>query len=175
MRDTVLAYQSNTEMESQELLKLTERERQKTVAEFRELHQLLDAEENGLLAQMEEVDKEIVRKRDERMARLSEELSSLDGIIQELEGKCQQMARELLEDGGNILRRCEQKEKFEIPVGFPPGLKWRAWDFCGINSILKDVMHNFKASLKAGHPQRKGLLAVCCSRAPGFPASIHPL
>uniref|UniRef100_A0A670HZI6 Tripartite motif containing 39 n=1 Tax=Podarcis muralis TaxID=64176 RepID=A0A670HZI6_PODMU len=70
---------------------------EKMVAEFRRLHQFLEEQEKLLLAQMAEVEKEIAAKREERLARLSRELSSLDSLIREMEEKLQEPESELLQ------------------------------------------------------------------------------
>ena len=79
------------------LQKQTKGEMEKTKERFRELHSFLNEQEKLLLAQLEEVEKEIARKREEHLARLSEELSSLGGLIREMEEKCQQPPEELLQ------------------------------------------------------------------------------
>ncbi|CAI5768328.1 tripartite motif-containing protein 10-like isoform X1 [Podarcis lilfordi] len=105
-RETILAYQADTEKESQDLLKLTETERQKIVEKFRKLYRFLEEQEVHLLNQIEEVEKEIEGRRDEHLARLSRELSSLKKLIQEMEDKSQQAASELLQDVRSTLQRC---------------------------------------------------------------------
>ncbi|XP_015263960.1 PREDICTED: tripartite motif-containing protein 7-like, partial [Gekko japonicus] len=75
-RERIVASREDVEKESQDLLKQTTGEKQKTVAKFRQLHTFLEEQEKLLLAQMEEVEKEVARNRDQRLARLSEELSS---------------------------------------------------------------------------------------------------
>uniref|UniRef100_A0A670HZP9 Uncharacterized protein n=1 Tax=Podarcis muralis TaxID=64176 RepID=A0A670HZP9_PODMU len=72
-------------------------EREKMVAEFRRLRQFLEEKEKLLLAQMAEVEKEIAAQREEHLARLSRELSSLDSLIREMEEKLQEPASELLQ------------------------------------------------------------------------------
>lgn len=52
------------------------------------------------LLQMEELEKEIATRREEHMARLKEELSSLEGLIQQIEQQCRQPAIELLQVRG---------------------------------------------------------------------------
>uniref|UniRef100_A0A670HXU0 Zinc finger protein RFP-like n=1 Tax=Podarcis muralis TaxID=64176 RepID=A0A670HXU0_PODMU len=81
------------------LQKQTGAEREKMVAEFRRLRQFLEEQEKLLLAQMAEVEKEIATKREEHLARLSRELSSLDSLIWEMEEKLQEPASELLQTG----------------------------------------------------------------------------
>lgn len=72
-------------------------ERQLGVSECKELRQLLVKHENLLLALLEDLDTEIVKKRDKNTARLCEETALLSTLITELEGKCQQPAHELLQ------------------------------------------------------------------------------
>uniref|UniRef100_A0A670HXL6 Tripartite motif containing 39 n=1 Tax=Podarcis muralis TaxID=64176 RepID=A0A670HXL6_PODMU len=79
------------------LEKQTGAEREKMVADFRQLHQFLEEQEKRILAQMAEVEKEIAAKREEHLARLSGELSSLDSLIREMEEKLQEPASELLQ------------------------------------------------------------------------------
>ncbi|KAH0630521.1 hypothetical protein JD844_013611, partial [Phrynosoma platyrhinos] len=104
-KQKILVDKAEAEMESQHLLKLTETEKQKTVTQFQEIHQFLEEQETLLLSQMDEVEKEIVRQRDEHRSRLSRELTSVEGIIQELKEKRQQPASELLRDVQNTLQR----------------------------------------------------------------------
>ncbi|XP_061469466.1 uncharacterized protein LOC133378868 [Rhineura floridana] len=167
-REKILAFEADTEKESQDLLERTESEREKMVAEFRRLHQFLEEQEKFLLTQMEEAEEEIARKRDKHLARLSKELSSLENIIQEMEDKRQQPASELLQDIGSFLQRSQAKENFEnLPVAFPPTLKWRIWDFCDINPFLKGVMKQFRDALGAGLQLQKENITL-------DPATAHP-
>ncbi|KAJ7303205.1 hypothetical protein JRQ81_012140 [Phrynocephalus forsythii] len=97
-RATITKNKAEIRNESRDLLKKTKAEMKKMKAEFRKLHQFLEKQENLLVAQLEETEKEIARKREEHLARFSEELSSLQGLIQEMEQKRQQPPRELLQD-----------------------------------------------------------------------------
>ncbi|XP_054833235.1 E3 ubiquitin-protein ligase TRIM11-like isoform X2 [Eublepharis macularius] len=104
-REKILAYKTDSEEECQDLLKRTEAEKQKMVAEFRELRQFLEERENFLLAEVKNIEEEFVKNKEEHLARISKELSSLDDIIQELEGKRQLIASELLQDASSIRQR----------------------------------------------------------------------
>uniref|UniRef100_A0A670HXS7 Zinc finger protein RFP-like n=1 Tax=Podarcis muralis TaxID=64176 RepID=A0A670HXS7_PODMU len=77
--------------------KQTDAEREKMVADFRQLHQFLEEQEKLLLVQMAEVEKEIAAQREEHLARLSRELSSLERAIREMEEKLQEPESELLQ------------------------------------------------------------------------------
>ncbi|XP_078244697.1 E3 ubiquitin-protein ligase TRIM7-like isoform X2 [Pogona vitticeps] len=96
-RANILTYKAKTEEESQDLLKQTKAEMEKMKAEFKKLRQFLEDQEKLLMVQMEEVEKEIVRKKHEHLAKLSEELFSLGGLIREMEQKCQQPPEEFLQ------------------------------------------------------------------------------
>ncbi|CAM4668775.1 unnamed protein product [Caretta caretta] len=80
-RDEILSDKSSGENTSQELLEQLETERQKIVSEFQRLRQFLDEQERLLLAQLEELNKEIEKRRDEYVGKLSEEISSFSSLI----------------------------------------------------------------------------------------------
>ncbi|KAL8213180.1 UNVERIFIED_CONTAM: Pre-mRNA-splicing factor ATP-dependent RNA helicase dhx15 [Gekko kuhli] len=127
------------------LLEQTGTGREEIVAECQKLRQFLEEQERLLPAQVEEVEKEIERQKDEHLARLSVKLSSLENVIQEMEEKIHQPATELLQGVRSILQRCEEKkkEKLEDPVAFPFVLKWRILDICDLNILLKGVVKQF--------------------------------
>ncbi|XP_053152666.1 zinc finger protein RFP-like isoform X2 [Hemicordylus capensis] len=166
-REALFSYKADVTEDSQELFNQTEAERQKTVAEFKQLHQFLEEQEKLLLTQMEEVEKEISRRRDEHLSRLSEELSSLEKMIQEMEEKCLQPASELLQDIENTLQRCQTKEAFKNPVVFSPALKWKIWEFCDINPFLEGVMKPFQDTLLSGLQLQKANVTL-------DPDTAHP-
>ncbi|XP_060094965.1 E3 ubiquitin-protein ligase TRIM7-like isoform X2 [Heteronotia binoei] len=151
-RNKILAYKADILKESQDLLRQTKGDRQKMVIKFRQLQKFLEEEEELLLAQMEEMEKEVVKKRDRQLAKLSEELSSLESLIQEMEEKCQQAARDLLQDARRTLQKYEEKESFESPAVSPLALKWRVWD---CSDFLEDIKKQFKDTLESGlHVQK---------------------
>lgn len=73
------------------------------MSDFQKIRRFLDKDEKWLLAQMEEVEKEIAKRRDVHMARLSRALSSLEKIIEEMEQKCQLPASEFLQVRAELL------------------------------------------------------------------------
>nr|XP_042698560.1 zinc finger protein RFP-like isoform X2 [Chrysemys picta bellii] len=123
-------------------------EKQKIVSVFQRLCQFLEEQERLLLAQLEELNKEIEKRRDEYVAKLSEELSSFSSLISEMEQKCQQPASEFLQDIKGTLSRCERK-KFQNPVAFSSELKWRIWESAQINASVETIMKKFKDSLSS--------------------------
>ncbi|XP_067321514.1 zinc finger protein RFP-like [Anolis sagrei] len=154
-REKILAYKADTEKETDYVLKVTQIQKEKTVVEFRCMHQFLEEQERHLLAKMEEVEKEIWAKREEHLARISKELFSLSGLMQEVEEKYQQPASEFLQDIGSFLQGYQKKEKCETPAVFPPVLKWKIWDFRDIGFFLEAVMEQCRDSLESGVQQQK--------------------
>nr|XP_056701922.1 zinc finger protein RFP-like [Euleptes europaea] len=154
-RKKILTYSADAENESQEMLKITDSERQKTVAEFRRLHLLLTEQENRLLAQIDEMEKEIARKRDEHLAKLSVELSYLESLIQEMEKKRHQPVSELLQDVRSTLQRYKKKETFENPEAFPSELKWKLWGYGDIGPFLQRLLKKFPDDLASGIQMQK--------------------
>ncbi|XP_054834930.1 E3 ubiquitin-protein ligase TRIM7-like [Eublepharis macularius] len=158
-RKRILAYKANLVKESQDLLKQTKGQWNKTVNRFKKLHSFLEEQEKLLLAQMEEMEKEVARRRDKHLVELSEELSSLESLIQDMEEKIQQPASEVLQAARSTLQRYEEKETFEDPVTFPLALKWRIWDFWNINPLLEGIMKQYKDTLDSGfHLQKANVI-----------------
>uniref|UniRef100_A0A8D0H929 Zinc finger protein RFP-like n=1 Tax=Sphenodon punctatus TaxID=8508 RepID=A0A8D0H929_SPHPU len=148
-REEILAFKSNGVKESQELLKQTDKEKQKTVAEFKQLHQFLEEQERLLLAPLEEINKLIVQKRDEHVAELSAEISSLGELISEMEEKCRESASEFLQDIRGTVNRCK-KEKFDNPGFFSLEFKQIIWESSQRNPFLKSVIKQFRDTLSPG-------------------------
>ncbi|XP_062825393.1 zinc finger protein RFP-like [Anolis carolinensis] len=148
LQEEMGAFKTQTETESQDLLKQTKAGREKTVAAFKQLHQFLEEQEKLLLSQMEEVEKEIESKREEHMANLSEELSGLENIIREMELKCLQPASEFLQDIKSTLQRCEARKEFKKPDIYPLELKWKIWDYGDIALFLEGIMKQVRGKKK---------------------------
>ncbi|XP_066474195.1 tripartite motif-containing protein 10-like [Tiliqua scincoides] len=141
-RGIILASKAGSEKESRDLLGQIEEKKTTTEAVFNQLHQFLEKQKTFLLSQLEELEKEIATRREEHMARRVEELSALEGLIQQMEEKCQQPASELLKDIRKTLQRYEKKA-FWNPVAFPPELTCRIWGFFDVKPLLKGVMEQF--------------------------------
>ncbi|XP_029769926.1 E3 ubiquitin-protein ligase TRIM7-like [Terrapene carolina triunguis] len=147
-REEILSYKLSGENTSQELLKQLETERQKIRSEFQRLRQFMEEQERLLLAQLKELIKEIEERRDEHVAKLSEELSSFSSLITEMEQKCQLPASVFLQDIKGTLSRCERK-KFQNPVAFSSELKWRIWESSQNSAVLATIVKKFKDSLSS--------------------------
>lgn len=71
--------------------------RRKIASEFQRLHQFLQQQEQLLLAQLGELEKEVVKTQTENVTILSKEISYLSDLISEMEGKYQQPVDEFLQ------------------------------------------------------------------------------
>ncbi|XP_053152133.1 zinc finger protein RFP-like isoform X2 [Hemicordylus capensis] len=152
-RSTILSFKLSVETENQNLLEQTERERQKIVDEFKQLHQFLEEQEHLLLAELKDLDDKVKGNGNKHIAKLSEEISSVDNLIKEIEEKQQQPA-EFLQGIRSILQRCS-KEKFVNPVAFPPGLKQQIKKFSEMHPFLHTVMKEFKDTVLSGPQEEK--------------------
>lgn len=70
--------------------------RQKVISEFAHLSQFLEEQQNILLAQLERLDEDILKQRDEFDVLITEEICRFSALIAELEEKKERPARELL-------------------------------------------------------------------------------
>ncbi|XP_074917479.1 zinc finger protein RFP-like [Chelonoidis abingdonii] len=145
-REKFLGFKVTGEKRSQEYLKQTQNEREKIVYQFQKLQQFLEEQERLLLAQLEQLDKEIVNIHNEYFTVLSEEISRLSELISEVEGKCQESASEFLQDIGSTLSRCE-KGKLQKSVKISPELEKGLGNFSQKYIALKETLRKFKATL----------------------------
>ncbi|NXC78171.1 TRI27 protein, partial [Anhinga anhinga] len=96
-REEVLELKISGERRCQDYLMETEVERQKIVSEFRQLRRFLKDQELVLLAQLGELDKEMMRRQEEEETKMSGEISVLDVLICEMEKMLEQPASRFLQ------------------------------------------------------------------------------
>ncbi|XP_044840103.1 zinc finger protein RFP-like [Mauremys mutica] len=139
---------------SREHLRQIQTERQKIVSEFQQLRQFLEEQERLLLAQLEMLDKEIVRIQNENFSERSE-ISRLNELISELEGKCQKPASEFLQDVRSTLSRCE-KWKFQQAEEISAELEERVRGFSQKTIVLMEALRKFKDTLPSALEGTRG-------------------
>ncbi|KAK9405745.1 zinc finger protein RFP-like [Crotalus adamanteus] len=149
-KEKIATYKTDTEQRVQEMLDLIEKEKKNVVAEFRELQLWLEGQEELLLARMEETEKEIMAIKDKGLAKHTEDLCSLDDLIQEIEEKHQQPASKLLQDIGSILEKYQPKEIYENPVDLLVDPMWTIWDYSDLAVLLKSAMKKCRDTLESG-------------------------
>ncbi|XP_067319427.1 zinc finger protein RFP-like isoform X3 [Anolis sagrei] len=143
-RQDISTYKQSVETEMQRLLENIETKIKKIVTEFKQLHEILNKKEQDLLTQLQCLNKEIQNISNEKTARLSEKMSSVETDIKKMEEKHNQPENELLQDVKESLKRYK-KEKIEVPRA----LFLRQWKcierFGKIHNRLQTDINTFKA------------------------------
>ncbi|XP_048347929.1 zinc finger protein RFP-like [Sphaerodactylus townsendi] len=114
-KENMLLLALQIEKPIQELLKDTAAERQKLLSVFQQLQEFLEKHKQHLLSQLDEVEEQVEAKQDKDVMKLSEEISRLEALIQDLEQKFQELPSGLLQDIGSTMNRC-MKDKFQPPI-----------------------------------------------------------
>ncbi|XP_006277168.3 zinc finger protein RFP [Alligator mississippiensis] len=154
-RENLLGLKWTGEGKTQEYLKQAGAERQKIVSEFQQLHRILLEQEQLLLAQLGELEKEAEKIQKEKVIKLSEEISHLSELISKMESKFEQPASEFLQDIRKTLSRCEEGE-IPQPVLISPELERRLQDFCQTTCALTETGRKFKETLPSALEKRSG-------------------
>ncbi|XP_065421108.1 E3 ubiquitin-protein ligase TRIM39-like isoform X2 [Chrysemys picta bellii] len=92
---------------AQEYKRKVKNRRETIASEFNKLHTLLREEEQLLLQSLEKEERETLQRLQENITKLSQQSSSLQQLITEIEEKCQQPVVELLKDVKSTLSRSE--------------------------------------------------------------------
>nr|XP_008103681.1 PREDICTED: zinc finger protein RFP [Anolis carolinensis] len=145
-RDKLIALKVAEEKRSWKSLKRLECEGKKIMYEFEQLHQFLEDQEDLLLARLEQLEKDVKMERNTIISRLSEEISSLSGLIYEMEEKNRQPVEEFLQDLNNINSRRD-KQRPEHSVERSPALEMRLKTFSEQSTHLKKMLKDFKGLL----------------------------
>ncbi|XP_009488019.2 E3 ubiquitin-protein ligase TRIM39 [Pelecanus crispus] len=127
-------------------LEKTKSEGKKIVCEFERLHQFLKDQERLLLTQLADLDRAITRVQEEAMAKVLEEMSHLDTLIWEMEGKFQQPPSQFLQGIRRLLNSCEMM-KFDPPVEISSDLERRLEDFVQRNVLVRGMLRQCQDSL----------------------------
>uniref|UniRef100_A0A8B9S0W8 TRI27 protein n=1 Tax=Accipiter nisus TaxID=211598 RepID=A0A8B9S0W8_9AVES len=127
-------------------LEKTKTEGKKIVCEFEQLNQFLKDQERLLLTQLIDLDRAITRIQDEAVAKVLEEMSHLDTLIWEMEGKFQQPASQFLQDIRRLLNSCEMMQ-FNPPVEISSDLERRLEDFVQRNVLVRGTLRKCQDSL----------------------------
>ncbi|XP_075594426.1 E3 ubiquitin-protein ligase TRIM39 isoform X2 [Balearica regulorum gibbericeps] len=127
-------------------LEKTKNEGKKIVCEFQQLHRFLKDQERLLLTQLADLDRAITRVQEEAVAKVSEEMSNLDTLIWEMEGKFQQPASQFLQDIRRLLNSCEMM-KFSPPVEISSHLERKLEDFVQKNILVRGTLQKCQANV----------------------------
>ncbi|XP_053902587.1 E3 ubiquitin-protein ligase TRIM39-like [Malaclemys terrapin pileata] len=127
--------------------------RRETIAgEFNRLHTLLREQEQLLLQSLEEEERETLQRLQENVTKLSQQSSSLQQLITEIEEKCQQPVVELLKDVKSTLSRSENV-KLQEPEAVSTDLKDMYKISLDMNEVLKRFGVDVTLDPDTAHPQ----------------------
>ncbi|KAM6473955.1 E3 ubiquitin-protein ligase TRIM11-like [Liasis olivaceus] len=168
------------------LIEQKEEKRQCMMAEFEEMLQFLEDQENFLLLNVVgRLEKGTFWKKSQHAAFIFQEVSAFDDLIQGLKEKCHQSTVELLQDVGSTLKseadlslnwNCgctelwmhrEQSKTFVNPMTFHPWVKLGLWDLFDFNAFLGNIMKQFKEALISGYQMQKANVTL-------DPDTAHP-
>lgn len=127
-REEIQRIQSRENQRIQVLLTQVATKRQKVISEFTHLSQFLEEQQGVLLAQLEILDEDLLKQRDEFDVLATGEICRFSSLITELEEKSEKTARELLTDIRSTLIRCETR-KCRKPEAVSTELGQRIRDF----------------------------------------------
>ncbi|XP_042310921.1 E3 ubiquitin-protein ligase TRIM7-like isoform X2 [Sceloporus undulatus] len=172
-RETLLGLKLAGELKHQEFLRQTEAEREKATSEFAQIHHFLEEQEKLLLAQLNELEKEIVKHQKEHSTTFSDEILSLTAVITEVEEKCEQPDSEFLQDIRNTLSRFD-KDPFQPPKEMPCKIEKRLNEFSEKNNALTEIIKNFKDTLPSKLGTEWGTPGDIYSNQPGLHWQLSP-
>ncbi|XP_078529376.1 E3 ubiquitin-protein ligase TRIM39-like [Lissotriton helveticus] len=102
-------------------------EKQKIESEFEKLQHLLKENKQTLHAKLEEMEKKITMVENANITKLSNQITSLNALIMEIEMKCEAPAWELLKDVRSTLSRCNnvklqgpEMKRYKVMVTLDP-------------------------------------------------------
>ncbi|XP_054150872.1 E3 ubiquitin-protein ligase TRIM11-like [Melozone crissalis] len=121
-------------------------EGQRLAREFRELRRSLEEQQRLLLAQLGELEAAMARGWEQAAGKVSEELSQLDTLIWEMEGKFQQPPSRFLQDIQQLLHSCETM-RFQPPAEISPELERSLEDFAQRNVLVRGTLRRCQDSL----------------------------
>lgn len=99
------------------------------VADFVSFHQYLESAEKSMLAKLKEMDEIVMQEENTKITQLTNQMSSLNDLITDIEMKCRLPAEELLKDVKNTVARCGNVscqlperlgKKYKVPVTLDP-------------------------------------------------------
>ncbi|XP_019476804.1 E3 ubiquitin-protein ligase TRIM39 isoform X2 [Meleagris gallopavo] len=148
--DASQAHRSHTVLPAhqaaQEYKEKTKKEGKRIVCEFEQLQRFLKEKERFLLVQLADLDRAITKVQEDAVTKVLEEMSHLDTLIWEMEGKFQQPDSKFLLDIRRLLNSCEMM-KFSPPAEIYPTLERRLEDFLQKNVLVRCTLRKCQDSL----------------------------
>ncbi|NXP49834.1 TRI27 protein, partial [Heliornis fulica] len=150
-RDKLLEIREVEMRRNWEFLEKTQAERQRVFSKFDGLRLFLEDHVRCLLARLEDLEGDVEKMQEERVTSLTEEISRLDALIQEMEEKCQQPANKLLQV--RMEPRIGQKN-FQQAPSLLPDLEKKISVFREKNIALEETLRSFQDVLMFELPEK---------------------
>ncbi|XP_027732039.1 tripartite motif-containing protein 59-like isoform X2 [Vombatus ursinus] len=131
------------------------------VSEYQQFREFLDLQEQLLLAQMEELEKDITCKKEQHVNQVSQKISHLEKLISKMEERASQTPSEILKIKKQLEERWE-KEQVLTPFTTSQDLEERVCAFTGKIDALEESMRSFKAPWLQLHLQNKTTKKEIC-------------
>nr|XP_008103866.1 PREDICTED: zinc finger protein RFP isoform X2 [Anolis carolinensis]XP_016847314.1 PREDICTED: zinc finger protein RFP isoform X2 [Anolis carolinensis] len=122
-------------------------EKMKIKSLFEGMQRFLEEKQHFCLAQLEDLEKEMEKRQDKTLTKLTEEISQLTLLITEMEEKCLQPASDFLQNIRNSLVRCEKNLGGYVP-DISPNLNERLKMTSQKISALQKATESYKESLE---------------------------
>ncbi|XP_007483537.1 uncharacterized protein LOC103102863 [Monodelphis domestica] len=145
----------------QELLNQIQDKKLGILSEYQQFREFLDVQEQLLLAQMEELEKNISYKKEQYVTQVSQKISHLEELISKMEERVSQTPSEILKIRKQLEERWE-KEQILIPITTSQDLEERVCAFNEKIDDLEESMRNFKAPWLQLHLQNKTTKKEIC-------------
>ncbi|XP_049648896.1 E3 ubiquitin-protein ligase TRIM7-like [Accipiter gentilis] len=154
-REEILELKISGERRCQDYLTQTEVERQKIVSEFRQLRRFLKDQELVLLAQLGELDREMMRRQEEEETKITGEISLLDVLICKMQKKLEQPASRFLQDARRTVDRGKMGSAQRTTETFSD-LEQRLHVISQQNSVLREMLGRFQDVLLSELEKEQG-------------------
>ncbi|KAM5262865.1 E3 ubiquitin-protein ligase TRIM15 [Ctenodactylus gundi] len=145
-RNKIEAVKCQEDKKIQVLLSQIESKKQQLERAFERLWEELEDQRHLLLARLRKLEQQIWKERDEYITTVSEEVARLEAQVEELEGKCQQPASELLQDVRVNQSRYEMTT-FVSPEAISSDLIKKIRDLHRKTLALPEMMRTFAENL----------------------------
>ncbi|NXW51748.1 TRI27 protein, partial [Nyctiprogne leucopyga] len=155
-RDNLLGFREAEMRRSWEYLEKTKAERQKVLSQFEGLRLFLEDHVHHLLVQLGDLEKDVEKMQEENVTSLTEEISRLDALIQEMEEKCQQPANKFLQVMvmEKVMEPVEKENCQQPPELLLPELEKKIEHFREKNLTLEETLRSFQDLLMFQLPEK---------------------
>ncbi|XP_015283465.1 PREDICTED: zinc finger protein RFP-like [Gekko japonicus] len=168
-KEQLLAFKAIGSANHKESLRKITSEMQKAESVFEQAHEFLSEQKQFLLAQWESLKTAAEKQQQEHTNKLSENISCLDSLIIEAEGRCQRPTNEFLQDVKSTLVRLK-KRKFQDSMETSSGLEESLNSLIRKNVVVKEILQKIKDTLPSEVEKGRTKSPAALEAAKGAPS-----